>query len=345
MNNEWKTFITSQGAHIENDQVTHFAQHEAYIDGHADNILVDLSSYGLIKATGEERLSFLHNQLTNDLKALDIDHSHLSAYCSPKGRMLALFRIFQRDNAYYLSLPADTLPATLKRLRMFIMRSQVTLDDASDELVHIGFAGPGSEMILNSELGLAPMSPDDVIHQDGLTVIRLAGEPARFEIFGEAATVSQLWQNLANNATPTHINNWRALQIDAGQPIITAANVEAFVPQMANLDAVNGLSFKKGCYPGQEIVARMHYLGKLKRRLYIGHAASEHCPAAGDKLIAEDERAVGTIVDAVNTDANSIKFSAVIEIAASVTPIYINSPNKPQVTLAPLPYVIETKEN
>lgn len=343
MNNEWKSFISQQGAHFANNRVSHFDGQSKYVDSHTDNIVVDLSHYGLIKASGDDRVTFLHNQLTNDLKSLDINHSHLSGYCSPKGRMLALFRIFQRDNAYYLSLPGDTLEATLKRLRMFVLRSQVVLEDASDTLVHIGFAGPGSEIVLNSEFGQSPMSAGDVIHVDGLTIIRLPGEPARFEIFGPEPEMRELWLHLASNAIPAGADSWDALQISAGQPIVTAANVEAFVPQMANMDAVNGLSFTKGCYPGQEIVARMHYLGKLKRRLYIGTADCSQCPQPGDKLVAGDDKNVGSIVTAVRTADDKVLFSAVIEIAATEEAIHLDITDKPVIALQPLPYPLESR--
>ena len=286
MNSEWQTFLQQQQATLDGDQVVDFGdatqERQAVESG---NVLADLSHLGLIAASGNETVSFLQGQFTNDVQQVTAQHSQLTAYCNPKGRMLASMRLFRREDRYFLSLPRSVLEPTLKRLRMFVLRSDVTLEEASDEMARFGLAGPDAESLLGARLPTLPANVDEVVQHAQLSVIRIPGLQARFEIHGPPSELTALWQTLhADGATPVGHPAWSWLDTVAGVPTVVPETVEAFVPQMANLHSLGGISFTKGCYTGQEVVARMHYLGKLKRRMYRAHADIETPPAPGEPI-------------------------------------------------------------
>lgn len=304
---EWQNFLKNAGAEYSNDKVESFGNptRERQII-HSGNSLCDLSHYGLIAASGEDSIEFLQGQFSNDIAQVNDSHSQLSSYCTPKGRMLTNFRVFKRGETLYLSLPYPLLAPVLNRLRMFVMRSKVTLEDASDSLMRFGLNGPQSEQLLKTKFDQIPEATNDCVQQNDCTLIRTHGSNPRFEIYGTLETISQLWQSLDVDATPVGAPIWELLNIQAGIPVIVAETVEAFVPQMANMALLDAVNFKKGCYTGQEIVARMHYLGKLKKRMYRVAVECDEAPKAGDKIFAENSTAgtgTGVIVSAeLNAD-------------------------------------------
>ncbi len=346
MNDKWHSFLNDIGAQIDNGAVAHFGHlDEELKSSRCSNIITDLSHIGLIKVTGADAATFLHNQFTNDLKALAPDQSQLSGYCSPKGRLLALFRIVAHTDGYTLMLPREIIEPTLKRLRMFVMMSKVTLEDISDEVAHIGLSGAQIEQLLAQQTGDAAPALDCATTSGGFTTIQVAGPAPRFQIFGNAAALAELWQSVARQATAVTPAIWERLDIEAAIPVIHQETVEAFVPQMVNLQAVGGLSFTKGCYPGQEVVARMQYLGKLKRRMYIASAGTEHCPAPGEPIVTLDEkgeRKAGEVVAAQPAADGGVILTAVIEIAAAESaPLHLHSATGARLQLQALPYPLE----
>lgn len=309
------------------------------------NIVTKLPNYGVIKIEGEDAQTFLHNQFTNDLKqGVSDTQSQLSAYCSPKGRILALFRIVQQGDTYFLRLPKATLEATIKRLRMFVLMSKVTLTDVSDEVSCAGCSGIESETALNDIIGNVPTKVDDANTNNGITIVRVPGSQPRFELIGNNSDIEEILDKLATNIPAADNNIWELLDIRAAIPTIHAKNVEAFVPQMVNLQAINGLSFKKGCYPGQEVVARMQYLGKLKRRMYILHSSEDTLPSPGDVIVTkgsnEDHKA-GAVVSAQNSETG-VDILAVVEIAsAEKGGLHLESTDRPELNQLDLPYSLD----
>jgi len=346
MNKEWRDFLLTNSANIENDYVKDFAltideEQSAY----SGLVVTDLSQYALIEISGDDATDFLQGQLTNDIKLVTDNLGQLSAYCNPKGRILANFRVFKRDGHYFLRLRADTLDATLKRLRMFVMRSKVELIDSSDTLVRIGIAGSAATNKLSSLFEKIPNNVDDVISESNITLIRLQGDLPRYEAHGPVEEMKGLWQQLKTDATLIGENSWNILTIRAAIPEIVAETVEAFVPQMVNLQAINSLSFTKGCYPGQEVVARMHYLGKLKRRLFNGSLENETLPIPGQAVLSEHEdgQKIGQIVTASWSKDKKIEFLAVLQIEkAEKGGLYLDESSKPALQLAELPYSLES---
>lgn len=347
MNNDWKNFLLSKQAVIENDIVTGFNHSMSEEQSAFEKlVLADLSHYTLIKASGGDVVDFFQGQFTNDIKQVTDNSSQLSAYCSPKGRMLASFRIFKRNEDYYLSMHSSIVEATLKRLRMFVMRSDVTLEEQNENFCYIGIAGKEAVTRLSSLFGQLPANTDDCVTENSLTITRLHGEMPRFEIFGPIAEISQLWQSLEDESVCIGENSWKLLSIRAGIPEIVSETVEAFVPQMVNLQAINSLSFTKGCYPGQEVVARMQYLGKLKRRLYIATVETENLPLAGQIIVADDgsEQKAGQVVNASWSNDNQAELLAVLIIEkAENHELHIENIDGPVINLTPLPYSLEKK--
>jgi folate-binding protein YgfZ len=307
MNKEWEKFLLNINATIENDTVKNFGLSiEEEQTAYSNLVLADLSHYALIEASGDDVIEFLQGQLTNDIKLVTESSGQLSAYCNPKGRILANFRIFKRQEHYFLRMRSDIAEATLKRLRMFVMRSKVELVDRSDELVRIGIAG------------------------------------------AKATNNKALWQKLQKDAVAMGENSWNLLTIRAGIPEIVLATVEAFVPQMVNLQAINSLSFTKGCYPGQEVVARMHYLGKLKRRLFIGSVKRDTIPTSGQSIMSNDEseQKVGQIVTASWSKDKGVELLAVLQIEkAEKDELHIESNSGSTIQFIDLPYSLEIEDS
>lgn len=347
MNNEWQIFLTGNKAVIDNDQLISFAEPEqerkAALNG---TVLSDLSTLGLIKISGEDSIDFMQNLFSNDIKEISSVQSQLNAWCSPKGRMLASLRIFQISNDYFLQLSADLLETTLKRLHMYVLRSKVTLEDVSDEWVCVGLAGDKAPALLEKSFSDVPSTPEQALLENGLLLTRLAGKTPRFQILAQPERLIILWSTLAADAVTVGYPVWNWLEIQAGVPNIVANTSEAFVPQMVNYATIGGVSFTKGCYPGQEVVARMHYLGKLKRRMYLAHVEADSPPEAGDNLFPGEEGAqsCGKVVQAQASPESGYDLLAVLQIAvAEKGDIHLGSENGPALQLQDDPYPVDNK--
>jgi folate-binding protein YgfZ len=244
-------------------------------------------------------------------------------------------------------MPGELLDATLNRLNMYVMRSKVSLQNFGD-LISIGFSGNRAEELLAAITGSVPKDIDTVTQQNGYTIIRVAGIEPRFEIYGSVADIKKLWQKLDLNASPVGCNIWELLNIRSGIPVIVADTSEAFIPQMTNMELINGVNFKKGCYTGQEIVARMHYLGKLKKRMYHIKINTDKKPSPGDSLFAKDSKGgsgTGTIVSAQQSPDGGYEALAVIQITdAENQPLRLYDADGPEIEILELPYSLKAKE-
>lgn len=336
MNSQWKAFLESRSATIDEEGRVRFP--DAAIRG--DCVLTDLSYLGLIAVAGPQAGDFLQGQLTNDVRELSEEHTQLSAYCSPKGRMLASFRVVRAGDTFYLLLPRSKVETTLQRLGMFLLRAEATLTNASDDLPIIGLSGDCAPGLLASSLELTPAVDNGMTRNGDLVIIRIPGPLPRFQIFGPPEPLGRLWDELAEAAKPVDADRWALLDIRAGLPTVLPETTDVFVPQMANLQLIDGVSFTKGCYTGQEVVARMQYLGKLKRRLYVGAVTSDTPPRPGDDLYADndEEHAAGKVVDARPAGAGRYELMAVAEIEVAERQPLRLGPNGPAFSLVAPPY-------
>lgn len=345
MNAQWRDFLTGRGAVFGEGRVLGFGDSslENRLPPSTDAV-ADLSHRGVISASGPEAGAFLQGQFTNDIHAVTDSRGQISGYCSPKGRLLALFYVMRHADAYCLVLPAALVGPTLARLRLYKLRADVDLQDRSDALVPIGISGPGGEAALARVLGAQPRGVYDVTHGHGLSIMRLPGMESRFLTLGAAAETEALWTSLSPPISAIGAPAWELLDIRAGIPVVVPGTQERFVPQMVNLDALHGISFNKGCYTGQEIVARSHYLGRLKQRLYRARWDSPAPLQPGDSLFsprADTDHSIGTVVTAQPYSPEGQELLAVINIeAARRGDIRVHGRDGPGLVLEPLPYKV-----
>jgi hypothetical protein len=345
MNAEWNAVLEQAGAVRAADGVSHFGHpHAEARAALAGDVRCDLSHQGLIAVRGPETEAFLQGQLTCDVRQATPDHSLLGAFCSPKGRVLASFRLFRHEDAYLLELPGAMVAPTLSRLRKYVLRAKTTLEDASVSLARMGVAGPNAPAALERVLGAAPERANDVFSRN-ITVIRLPGPTPRFEVHGATPEVRRLWEALGSGFTPVGAEPWRLLEILAGTPTVYPETGDAFVPQMLNLQLLGAIGLQKGCYAGQEVVARTHYLGKLKRRMYLARVDSPLLPHPGDPLFspqADASQSAGRLVDACpHPDGGSAVLAVALIDCAEQGTLRLGDASGPALRLESLPYGFE----
>ncbi len=289
-----------------------------------------LHDWGVIRATGAEAAKFLHGQLTQDIENLRDDQARLAGYCSAKGRLLATFVVWRHgSDEVLLACSADVLPAVLKRLTMFVLRAKCKLSDASGEVALTGIAGPGVELLMPAATAWSKLDSN----QGALLRLPDVGGVPRCIVAGPA-------QPLQAGATPLALDAWRALEVRSGIALIEAATVDQFVPQMLNFELVGGVDFQKGCYPGQEIVARSQYRGTIKRRMFVFTCDA---PAqAGQEVFhsADAEQPAGMVVNAVPAGAGCVALVEVKLAAFDQGSLHLGSVNGPVMHVGTLPYAL-----
>ncbi|TCK18402.1 hypothetical protein DFR30_1680 [Thiogranum longum] len=346
---DWKNFLENAGAEFDEHGVAHYGNLRRELSvALTGNVFADLSHYGLISVHGEDAADFLLSQFTNDLRDVDEAHSQFSGYCNAKGRLLATFRIFRRGDSYYLGLPAEMVESLISKLRLYVLRSKVNLEEASDTFVHLGVSGESAAADLEKAFGALPENIHEVVQNDDGLVIRVPGVRPGYEVFTTVELATSLWDALNVHNAPVGADAWQLLDIEAGIPMIYPETREAFVPQMVNLQLVDGVSFRKGCYPGQEIVARMQYLGKLKRRMYRGHISSDNRPRPGDEIFPAENatQSAGTVVSAAPFPDGGYTLLAVLQIASAESghPLHVGTSDGPALELEHLPYPFQDGE-
>lgn len=249
-----------------------------------------LSHLKLVKVTGRDATTFLQGQLTNDITALKEDW-HYSAYCTPKGRALAVFLVWRSNDDIFLLLEESVKESVLKRLKMYVMRSQVTFEDVDVDILGVF----ESEIVSSThvELSTGQDKHTATITQD-TWFLHLGGRAIAIDFKGG-------FQSLYSGEDEK-AKNWLFFDIQECLPRVSNLSSELFIPQMLNLDLLNGISFKKGCYTGQEIIARMKYLGKLKQRMFVCKVLSDKPAIIGAKVVDDDGKVVGNVA---NSEASS----------------------------------------
>jgi folate-binding protein YgfZ len=288
-----------------------------------------LPHLGVIRAQGEDAAKFLHAQLTQDFALLGPDAARLAAFCNAKGRMLASFIAFRRsDDEILLVCSRDVLPATLKRLSMFVLRAKAKLSDVSAEFAVIGLAGDAVPAPEAAPWSLLP-----------------AGGGHAVQLYPAEGQPRALWVGPADapapQGTPLATSTWQWGEVRSGIATITGPVVEAFVPQMLNYESVGGVNFKKGCYPGQEVVARSQFRGTLKRRAFIVHTDAPL--AAGQEVFqaADPEQPAGLVAEAAPAPEGG--WDAIVSLqlsAAEAGDLHAGRADGPRLHLLPLPYLL-----
>jgi len=322
---DWQTFVETQAAPMK-----------------TSNFICDASELGLILVTGEDAENFLQNQFSNDIGQIDETRFQLSSYSTPKGRLLAIFQIVQISNGYLLITPLSLVESLLQRLQMFVIQAKVNLANASDHFARFALQ---TEISKVTQHPLLAQQEGQVSQGDSVISLQLnsVNNENRYLLlclsFDEAKS---LWDEFSQHLQVASFDAWRLSDIKAGMPVIYPQTSEEFVLQMSNLDLLDGVSFKKGCYPGQEIVARMHYLGKLKRRMFLTSLKTDQCPAAGDEISgkgADSADGSGKVVDAVS-DSDGLCYCLYVAQIKKAANNELCLLDQPQVELTPveLPY-------
>ncbi len=302
-------------------------------------IAVDLSHNALLAVSGDDATAFLQGQLTNDVEALDNGAAQWSSWLTAKGRILATLLLVRRADQYLLMLPAEIAEPVAKRLRMFVLRSKVKIEDASARLARIGLAGPNAAALVAAHWGSTPEVMRSV-EREGAFALRL--DANRFVAIAPVELASAVREKLSSTqaAGPAA---WDATSIAAGVPTVVAATQEAFIPQMLNYELIGGVSFRKGCYPGQEIVARTHYRGGLKRRMALAHIEADEAPKPGDPLFSASfgDQAAGQVANVAPSPAGGFDALVVAQLESlERNDLRWKSVDGAAVRLEPLPYEV-----
>ena len=339
MKSAWKAFLIDQGAEFEDDTLISFgnANRERRIAPQGA-VLSNLSDRGLLEVSGDDAVTFLQNQLTNDITKIDESTHQLTAWCNPKGRVIANFRAFKRDDKIFLILSKDLVETILTKLSRYIMMSKVTITDATDNLVHFGYAGEHAERDLGKILDKVPTGVRETLNIGNLTILRLPGNTPRFEVFGDLAEAKDLWSKCNVRAAPVSSQAWDFMNIRAGRPVVTLESSEAWIPQMLNMTFIDGVDFKKGCYPGQEVVARLKYLGKSKRRMFLAEIQTDKVPACNASIVNAAGTEIGKVLNAVINPDDLVECLAVLKIADTESAMFLESADGAALRLLELPY-------
>ncbi len=273
----WTEFLQQQSLYLSADTNNAFAPE--WQSSLQAGFVCPIEGQAILVTEGDDAATFLHSQLTNDIVHLGSNEVRLASYCTAKGRMLASFTMWKSASQIFLQMSQELLPTIQKRLQMYALRAKFKVSPAT-ELVALGLGGAQALQAVQPWFDaeqLAALLPNgklDAVDAAYGALLRLPDSLGQVRLMWllDQSHAANIWQAVATTLRPTAAPLWDLLAIHAGIARIESATVEKFVPQMINFELVGGVNFKKGCYPGQEIVARSQYLGKLKRRMYLVHS-------------------------------------------------------------------------
>ena len=288
--------------------------------------ITDLAHLGFLRVAGEDAGDFLQNLTSNDVRRLDEKSAQYNSLCSPKGRMLASFLVFRMNGGYILQMPKEMVDRVKQRLSMYIFRSKVSISKA--ELAAIGLSGKNAQTLL--ELPESVMETGKI---DSGIAIKLSD--SRFEIVADPENAAKIAEKLEMQCEKSGKSYWDRLEILDAVAVVLPETEGLFVPQMANFELIGGVSFQKGCYPGQEIVTRTHFLGKIKRRMVLAHVDAAIEPSPGEEVYCGEE-ATGTVARSAPSPEGGFDILAVIHLENLESELRLKSGALLQ--MMPMPY-------
>lgn len=305
--------------------------------------LISLEEWALVTATGQDRVSYLQGQVTLDVAALGADRHLPAAHCDAKGKMWSTLRLFHRGEGLAYIERRSLRDTQLTELKKYAVFAKVTLV-ADDESVLLGLAGALAREALAGIFPVLPDADSPVVQQDDATLLWFDLPAERFLLVVSEEKATEIQQTLADKAALNNSSQWLALEIEAGFPIIDAATSAQLIPQATNVQALNGISFKKGCYTGQEMVARAKFRGANKRALFWLAGQASSVPAADSALemqMGENWRRTGTILAACQLETGEVWVQAVLnnDLEAE-TILRVQGDEGGRLTIQPLPYEI-----
>ncbi len=317
------------------------------IDSANPPLLADLGHQQLLSVIGPDAGKFLQGQLTCDIGKITRNNSGLGAHCTAKGRMISSFRIAAlTENHIELRMHRGILESAAKALGKYIVFSKAELQSKPGQFQLLGIAGPEAEILLVNCFGTVPKQCNEVIQHQQNLLIKIGEQ--RFEVWVESTNAESVWSTLAPDCQLIGTPDWDLLEIRDGIGQVRPETVEMFIPQLINFDVVGAISFNKGCYTGQEVIARMHYLGKLKRRMYRTSTAIDKgdLPLPGAEVYTTaTQQSVGNVVISAPARAGEIELLVVATTAAADSgQLYLDRERTQKLNLLPLPYAITEKE-
>lgn len=344
MNQNWNAFLTERGAQIDtNSAVVSFGnpQQELKAAG-SRTVIADLSQFGLLHFSGDDAQLFLNNLLSSDIKHQHPGQAQYSSFSTPKGRMLASMLVTRSESGFLMQLPASLREAMQRKLSMYILRSKVKVVDAGIDTVLLGLAGPDAAAMLKRQFGVVPSQPMEAVFVADATLTQLA--PTLFQVHANVDTAQALFTQAQQlGAIAVGEPAWRWLLLQIGFAWIYPATQEQFVAQMANMELVGAVSFTKGCYPGQEIVARTQYLGKLKRRMALVHIACDIANAPPGRELYSPElpgQAIGMLADSAPSPEGGVDALAVVQVSCWEHGVTLGASDGPALSVRALPYQV-----
>ncbi|MCW8885191.1 MAG: folate-binding protein [Motiliproteus sp.] len=335
----WIDFLQSQGATVSGSDVEF-----STADDNSNIQLMPLADYSLLAMKGPDTETFLQGQLSCDMGQLSEQQSILGSNCSPKGNVISVFRLLMLEpHSLFLRLPKSISEPALANLNKYIVFSKAELNDVKEEYVGLGVSGADSEQLISKQFDNCPEKDGQQLVKDGSILVRVPGSTPRFELWCPRDQAETLWQQLVETATATSSSEWRRQEIAAGLAVLDAESVEQYLPQMLNLQAVEGVSFDKGCYIGQEVITRLQFRGKLKKSLYRAQVNGSVQPQPGMSLHTENRKGVGKVLAAA-ANGDGYEIQAVIgKKSADSDQLFLDQQDGPTVELLPLPYQLDNE--
>ncbi len=326
MNIDWIDFLKSKNATISGDSEIHFQNKQQ----DEVNAVVAVTHLASLKIVGKDAAQFLQGQLTCNIKDLNESNSFFAAFCNNKGRVITTLLILKTADAFLLILPDVLTEKVSAKLQMYVLRSDVQITNITDELAFIG--------VNSKKKGFLPSLPETnfaVTNADQI-IIKLPLQNDRYLMICSFDRAKVLWKQLTDvdGFFACDSNSWIYQDISAGLAWLIGATSEEYIPQMLNIDKLGGISFNKGCYTGQEIIARTHYLGKAKRELFLAKCEISAILNATTKIMtSENDQTIGKVVSFQSNSQNILMLVVISTADAGLNNLILNSPGQDKITI------------
>ena len=287
-----------------------------------ENKFIVLDKTSTIKVEGDDRVQFLQGQLTQDINLISQNKALYAGFCNPKGRVLAFMLCYLNHESIHIQIDSSVQEFILQKLRMYILRSKVSLNLVNETFTCIGFVG--SKALLAKKIQ-PPKNYLDIIQSDGIMIMRLGIDDDRYQLMGETSKINDFMKLNFSEYSSMSFDDWNNLNILDGIPEIYPTTQEAFIPQSLNMDLIEGINFKKGCYTGQEIVARTHYLGRVKRRMYRAFIKSQVDLNPGDQILNKNGEEIGQLVRSAKQNGDKTNMLIELRVDQAHDALFIKS--------------------
>lgn len=287
-----------------------------------ENKFIVLDKTSTIKVEGDDRVQFLQGQLTQDINLISQNKALYAGFCNPKGRVLAFMLCYLNHESIHIQIDSSVQEFILQKLRMYILRSKVSLNLVNETFTCIGFVG--SKALLAKKIQ-PPKNYLDIIQSDGIMIMRLGIDDDRYQLMGETSKINDFMKLNFSEYSSMSFDDWNNLNILDGIPEIYPTTQEAFIPQSLNMDLIEGINFKKGCYTGQEIVARTHYLGRVKRRMYRAFIKSQVDLNPGDQILNKNGEEIGQLVRSAKQNGDKTNMLIELRVDQAHNALFIKS--------------------